>query len=234
MLGEAPTTPHAQAYHWFRYGEFQGDFKGTPLLARVVLYAHMVLGGPRELLSHLRPSLIGNDEKGQEALHKYLDELHSSGYHGAPFVAEDDTPTPAQEAHLLSFDSPLVSAIAQPPAYSAHFFRAILDLASQHHCKLILLHIPESADYGESSIPVYAWQKTGASGYPLIGVPTNALYPGMSKQRFLHYYADQHVNLNGSQLFTSAITPAVIEAYDESRAESPSSQLAPAQSPTRF
>jgi hypothetical protein len=172
---------------------------------------------------------------GPEGLQNFLQEVHSSGYHGAPFVPDNDVPTPAQDAHLLSFDSPLIHVVKPPPAYSAHFFRAILDLATEHHCKVVLLHVPQASDYGQSSIPVYAWPEFGTSWNQLIGVPTNALYAGMSRQRFLHYYADHHVNSNGSNLFTAAITPAVIEAYDETRAESESSSAhqAPVQ-PKKF
>ena len=228
-FGEAPSIPHGQAYHWFRYGEFRGDFQGLPPQVKAEVYAHMVLGGPRDLLARFRPNLVGSDEMLPSAIDKYLSTMFDSGYRGAPFVREHDLPTPTPQARLLSTSSTLFSPVVQPPAYSAHFFQSIVALAGQYHCRLVLLHVPEDLEYGKASMPEYAWP--GGGGLKMIGVPTDTLYAGMSREQFLHYYADHHLNKNGSELFTAAITPALIEAFDEDRAQSQSPK--PSQSSSR-
>ena len=214
-----PDSPHPEAYRWYRYGDFQGDLEGLSLLRRLEIYGQMVLGGPRDLLSRIRPNLLGADETTPEAFDKYLNIIRDAGYRGAPFIAEKVTTTKAQQALLLPVNSPLMSTASEPLSpYPLHFLHAILTLARQHHCTLIFLHVPTDDEYGDSSIPEFPWYKYGAVGYQIIGLPARDLYSGMSKEQFFHYFADNHLNRNGGELFTSSITPATIEAYDETRA----------------
>ena len=214
-----PGSPHPEAYRWYRYGDFQGDFKGFSLVRRLEIYGQMVLGGPRDLLSRIRPNVLGADETTPEGFDKYLDIIGDAGYHGAPFVAENVTTTKAQQALLLPVNSPLISPAPEPlPPYSLHFLHAILALARQHHCTLVFLHVPTDEEYGDNTISEFAWYKYGAAGYQIIGLPAKDMFSGMSKEQFLHYFANNHPNRNGGELFTSSITPAMIEAYDETRA----------------
>ncbi len=219
--GGAPKSPHPVAYRWFRYGEFQNDFTGVSMRNKMEIYGHMVLGGPRDLLSRLRPNLIAPNETSRESYIDYLKNERDLGYMGSPFVFDSASPSKDEQAILLPLNSPLISTSNKPlPAYSVHFFRMILALAKSHHCKLVFMHIPEDREFDDPSIPEDSWGTNGAGEYEMIGVPAKTLYAGMSKERFLHFYADGHLNKNGDALFTAAITPAVTEAYDEANDES--------------
>jgi hypothetical protein len=54
--------PHPQAYRWLRYGDMPELPSGFPAISKLQLYGEMVLGAPRELLSLLRPNLIGPED----------------------------------------------------------------------------------------------------------------------------------------------------------------------------
>ena len=54
--------PHPQAYRWLRYGDLPELPQSFPTLSKLQLYGEMVLGAPRQLLSLLRPNLIGPED----------------------------------------------------------------------------------------------------------------------------------------------------------------------------
>src|ERR1039458_8167546 len=60
--GSRHVEPHVEAFRWMRFGEYSDALSGLPLRYRLALYGDMVLGAPRELLSHLRPNLLSQEE----------------------------------------------------------------------------------------------------------------------------------------------------------------------------
>lgn len=219
QAGLTTNEPHIEAFRWIRYGEANSDFEGIPFVRKVQIYGHMVLGAPRELASRLRPNIIDQQETTVAALDEYLKSRRDNGYHGSTFIPDKvDSTSGNPQAQLLPMNSPLIAKRGPNPGpYPMHFLRMILDLAKQNNCELVFMHIPTDAEYGMNTLPeVTDWARDNSANYQMIGLPGASLFPGMSKQRFLHFYVDNHFNRNGSSLFTDAITPAVIKAYDQS------------------
>jgi hypothetical protein len=180
----------------------------------------MVFGAPRELLSKMRPNLIGSDEKDFYAYARFTheDPEHKLGFMGAPFVA-DSLPGPAaDERYLIPITSPLLKVIGPAPEpYQVRFIREFADVAKQHGSTLVLLHIPEVGEYGESDLPeLMPWPQMLGPDYQMIGAPGTTWFAGIDRERQQHFYADDlHFNKNGAIWFSEKIVPSIIEAYEQ-------------------
>ena len=80
--GSRSLFPHVEAFRWARFGEYSDALSGLPIRYRLALYGDMVLGAPRELLSHLRPNLLSREESD------FHDHGVEAGYYGAKFVPQ--------------------------------------------------------------------------------------------------------------------------------------------------
>jgi hypothetical protein len=205
--------PHVEAFRWIRLGEYSDALSGLPLRYRLALYGDMVLGAPRELLSHLRPNLLSGKEAAAQI------GAEKMGYYGGSFV-----PEPASLATVprlrQSYQAPpyiLVRAVGPPlNPYEEHFAREILELAKENHTAIVLLHIPIDSEEGLDYLPERSrWSDELHTNAPMIGVSSAALFENVDKAIFHGYYRDQHFNINGSMLFTRSIMPAILKAYDE-------------------
>jgi len=173
----------------------------------------MVLGAPRELLSHLRPNLLSKEEIATQITSE------RTGYYGKSFLPEptDSATMPSLEQSYE--DPPYVRMRAVGPplnSYEAHFARKILELAQEKHGAIVLLHIPIDSEQGLEYMPERSnWANTLRTDAPMIGVPSSVLFDNVNSATFHDYYRDQHLNINGSMLFTRSILPAILKAYDE-------------------
>ena len=211
--GSRTFQPHIEAFHWVRFAEYSDALSGLPLRYRLALYSDMVLGAPRELLSHLRPNLLSKKEKTGEAPYESL------GYYGATFVPEsaDSVAVPTLEQSYEVPPETLVRATGKPlNSYDLHFADEILDLAKKTHTRIALLHIPMDTEQGLDYMPEREnWTAAFHTDAPMIGVPSSVLFKNVGKLRFYHFYRDQHLNINGKALFTRSMLPAILKAYDE-------------------
>ena len=210
--GSRHVEPHVEAFHWIRFGEYSDALSGLPFRYRLALYGDMVLGAPRELLSHLRPNLLRTQEA---TVPMRSDKI---GYYGREFVPEpvDSAAMPTLEQ---SYEDPpyhLVQAVGPPlNPYEKHFAEKILDLTKESHTAVALLHIPIDSEEGLDYIPERSrWVDSIHTNAPMIGVTSTVLFKNVNKATFHDYYRDQHFNINGSLLFTRSILPAILEAYD--------------------
>ena len=214
--------PHVTADLWAIYGQHEGDLSKLPLFDRVVLYADMVFGAPRELLSKMRPNLIGEDEKDFYAYARFTheDPEHKLGFMGTPFVTDSPPRPAADERYLIPITSPLLKVTGPAPEpYQIRFIREFADVAKQHGSTLVLLHIPEVGEYGESDLPeLMSWPQMLGPDYQMIGAPGTTWFAGMDRERQQHFYADDlHFNKNGAIWFSEKIVPSIIEAYEQAR-----------------
>jgi hypothetical protein len=211
--GSRHVEPHVEAFHWIRFGEYSDALSGLPIRYRLALYGDMVLGAPRELLSHLRPNLLSKEEIATQITSE------RTGYYGKSFLPEptDSATMPSLEQSYE--DPPYVRMRAVGPplnSYEAHFARKILELAQEKHGAIVLLHIPIDSEQGLEYMPERSnWADTLHTGAPMIGVPSSVLFDNVNSATFHDYYRDQHLNINGSMLFTRSILPAILKAYDE-------------------
>lgn len=211
--GSRILEPHIMAYRWVRFGEYSDALSGLPLRFRLALYGDMVLGAPREMLSLLRPNLLSREEMQLE------EKPTKMGYYGADFVPES-VRSAATPPLVDSYEDPPYSQvrIAGEPLdpYEVHFAKKIVELAQEKHVKIALLHIPIDSEQGLDVMPEQEnWPSMLHTGAPLIGVSSAVLFAHIDRLRFYHFYRDQHFNSNGETLFTQAIVPAILKAYDE-------------------
>jgi len=213
--GSRNLEPHVEAFRWVRYGESSALLAGLPWRYRMALYGDMVLGAPREILTHLRPNQLGPDEM------QFLQSPEAVGYYGQKFIPEpaDLALAPPLEVTFQEPPYPLVREKGKPfDFYETYFAKRILMLAAENHTRIAMLHIPIDSERGLDSMPERS-RLDGAldSQAPFIGVTSAALFLGVPADRFQHFYTDQHFNTNGRALFTRAIMPAVLKAYDGGR-----------------
>jgi len=211
--GSRNVEPHVEAFRWVRFGEYSDALSGLPLRYRLALYGDMVLGAPRELLSHVRPNLLGREET------EYEIRSEKTGYYGGKFVEEPADLAAAPTVEQSYEDPPydLVHAEGKPlNTYEDHFARKILELAAERHTKIVLLHIPIDSEQGLDYMPERSrWVDSLHTDAPMIGATSAVLFKNVDKARFHDFYRDQHFNINGSLLFTRAMLPAILKAYDE-------------------
>ena len=209
--GSRNLEPHVQAFRWARLGEYSDALSGLPPRYRLALYGDMVLGAPRELLSHLRPNLLSKQEMDSQV------RSERTGYYGASFVPEsaDSAAIPTLEQ---SYENPpyiLVHAAGKPlDPYEDHFARKIVELARETHTKIALLHIPIDSEQGLDYMPEReTWADTLHTNAPMVGSTSAVLFKGVNQERIRDFYRDQHFNINGSILFTRSMVPAILEAF---------------------
>jgi hypothetical protein len=203
--------PHVEAYRWYGFGDYSDVVDRLPLASRVSLYSDAVLGGPLRIWNVLRPPQF----RPAELLPYHA--IEHIGYYDAPFVAEPtEPPAMASEAAIFPASECASVAITGPPLgpYQMNFARAIVQLLRQRGVPLVLLHIPIDDEYGDHEIPErMPWDQALGTDAPLVGVPAATLFGGIGKDRFLHYYRDQHLNANGQSLFTKAIIPPLVSLF---------------------
>jgi hypothetical protein len=141
------------------------------------------------------------------------------GYYGAKFVPESQIPPAIPAKSMIAVDAgdPRFSFNGPPlGAYHQHWAKEIGNLAKQYKVPFAMLHILEDTEQGRTTIPerMY-WPDVIGIEAPILGVPAATLFSQVPAQKFTDYFYDQHFNDNGKELFTRAITPAILEVYDK-------------------
>jgi hypothetical protein len=213
--GSEGDRPHMQAFRWLRFREDQSLSEGLSLKSRVSVYAAEVLGAPRQALNLVRPNLVYDLDRVSGGLgSKKVDE----GYRGAAFERVQPTNAfvlPAEEM-IRSPRSAGTFRITGPELnpYQLHFMHLIGELLSARQVPLVVLHVPLAKERGSAVVSQQA-EWTEAFGVPatVIGVPSGVLFDDISDVQFYRYYYDDHLNHNGSELFTHAVAPAITRTY---------------------
>ena len=195
--------PHVQAFRWLRHGEFRDATAGLPYPSQAALYGASVLGAPRQFLSLIRPNRLFPRELEEDERSKAA----AQGYYGARFIPEDAVPPAHPEGPVRLSGPPL-------GPYNLHFARLIADLLAQRDIPLVFLHIPVDSELGDSTMPERMdWPQILGVDAPVIGAASAALFPGLSPERVLNFYFDQHFNRNGQRLYTAAMIPDILRVY---------------------
>lgn len=208
--------PHVQLFRVVRYGDYPGALDGLGFRSRVAEYADYPLGAPRQALNLLRANLVAPDAGRARGARVGV------GYEGGPFVPHEvsDPAVPPSESidsaksrDLFRFDGPPLSP------YQFHFLLKTAELAREHGTLLVILHLPSPSERGLTVVPDRKLMPgIIGDGVFFVGVPSARLFHNVPDRDFLDYYQDEHMNLNGSQLFTRAIIPALIKIYEQQSA----------------
>jgi hypothetical protein len=206
--------PHVQLLRVIRYGDHPGAEDGLSLRSQAALYADYVLGAPRQALNLLRPNMIYPQAVEPASPHE-----HPAGFMGRPFVRRQivlpPLPTPslirsAGTSDVFHFDGPPLNA------YQIHFLRKTKELAQQQGVPLVILHLPSPSERGSEIVPDRQLiPELLGPGVDFAGVPSARMFENIPDTQFEDYFQDEHLNLNGSELFTGIITPVLIRLYEQ-------------------
>jgi hypothetical protein len=208
------SQPHVQLLRVIRYGDHPGAWDGLALRSRLALYAACVLGAPRQALNLLRPNRIDPHVDVPES-----PNAHPAGFMGRPFVKRQVVVPAIPPASLIrSAGSRDLFHFDGPPlnAYQLHFLRKMEELAQRQGALLVILHLPSPSERGSEIVPERQLiPELLGSGAIFAGVPSARMFKDIPDAQFEDYYQDEHLNLNGSELFTGIITPSLIQLYEQ-------------------
>jgi hypothetical protein len=212
-------SPHIQAYRWMRWGEFPVSTAKLPLRSRLAIYGAEVLGAPRQILNYLRPNpLVQNPHLVAELGSQH--EYGAVGYYGARFVPEPQTPPAIPVDSMIAHgpnDPNFIFNRESLGPYHVFWTQKVGELMREKKIPFAVVHIPEDTEQGMTKVPerMYWPGVVGIPSAPVLGIPAATLFREIPADQYDNYFYDQHFNDNGKEMFTHAITPAVLEVYEK-------------------
>jgi hypothetical protein len=224
-------TPHPHSSRWFRIGENSEALDGLPVIQKAALYGGAVLGMPRHLLSLVRPNLMEDPENCRTNffntyyhapnLARNFGALRAKlGFNVSPIFTEYEPKTSATPADAIVYsdatkDQFTFTGIPTQP-YQLHFVRLLAELCRQKGTHLIVLHPPNFAERGQSTITERVnWSQELGVPVDILGIVPTKLFSGLSEADGEKlFYENEHMNQNGQNYFTRLITPKLIEIYE--------------------
>lgn len=203
--------PHIVLHRMVRLGDIPGFTAGLGVVHGAQVYAAEMLGFPRQLLSLVRPNLVGAYEAGR------LDTRPPGilyGYYGAAPVKDDRQPPLLPGEQMLHdgttdggwfrFDHDDLGD------YQLDMIAKVGALAREHGVRIVILNVPIDSDRGNPVVSERMdWSKVLGMRVTVLGIPSAVLFKDMTDEEFYHFYLDQHLNLNGRRYYTTAILPGL-------------------------
>lgn len=210
--------PHPQSFRWLPYGGNDAAWRGLPFRLRLALYGEQVLGAPRHLLG-----LIRSDSQEKSNYYHTLMLLKGTyrmelGHFGEPFVLQKTKPPDLSAVSMIySPETKLSFKFTQQPlsSYQMHFLRLTTELARRYNLTVAILNVPLSRQRHDTAVEERMnWSEVFGLEMPIIGVPPATLFQGMTDLEINRCFFDEHMNVNGSDLFTQTVTPAILAVYE--------------------
>jgi hypothetical protein len=231
--------PHILAPRMFRFGDDPDALKGLPLSFQASFYYASVVGMPRNLLWLVRSNYPPNLHPGKpthfeihdRALNPvtqlgalterlgYCPDFLADYYEHPPFVVY--TPQTGVQPSDVCIYSPdtetnFVFASNSIPPMQLHFAQKLAALAQEHHCQLVMVHVPF---YEERRSPVISepafWPKALNTDVTMIGIPPATLFKGLTDDEIQKLYSDPvHLNENGEDYFSKLMVPNLLKIYE--------------------
>ncbi|MGH9903975.1 MAG: hypothetical protein ACRD8U_00160, partial [Pyrinomonadaceae bacterium] len=207
-----------QSFRWLPYGGNDVAWRGLPLRIRLALYGEQVLGAPRHLLGIIRPDIQEKSNfyhtlallKGAYRIEERLDE---------PFVLLNARPPDLSALSMIySPETNRSFSFTQQPLspYQMHFLRLTTELVRRHNLPVAILNIPLYRQRRDTTVEERMnWSLVFGLEMPIIGVPPATLFHGLTDSEINNCFYDEHMNINGSDLFTRTVTPAILAVYEK-------------------
>jgi hypothetical protein len=223
-------SQNAAAPIWFQWGEDAAVLPGLGLPEQGLLYFATVIGMPRNLLCAFRPNLPAPLVTDQTN--------YWSMANGSPNPA---TQLGCLSLRLgfnrsSAFEALLPTTTAQPmgavvyapstqarfkftgtnrPAWEASFAQRLTALWRADGVQSVMVSLPSLTEARSSVILEKAYWPEFFPDTSLLGIPPAEIFSQMTEAELRKIYADTwHFNQNGQIYYTSLITPALIQLYE--------------------
>jgi hypothetical protein len=232
--------PQKAASIWFRFGEDWDELSGTSLGCKAAYYAEAVRGMPRNFLTLIHPTLpvewrpaeLGTPLELEILKHYYeagtpqrLGSLSlPMGFTTSRGVQSDfvelagGSQVPPGQVCLYSPETKDLFQFAgpKPPEADLFFAKKIAALAQSNSVKLVMLHMPLMTEAHASTIAEReCWPEELPGSVTLMGVRPAAFTSGINGQDIATlFFNEAHLNKNGQEYFTRAITPTLLDLYE--------------------
>jgi len=228
----------------FRWGDNAACLQDLPLTTQGIYYFASLVGMPKNMLGAIRPNIPDGLFPDAPDYFEPRDKMFIGapgrlgavsaqlGFNSsrlfADYTAFIPYRPPATQAVGVSIYSTAHPApdfefthAPLPPLEDA-FARQFAQVAEQHGCQLVMLHLPTllpALDDPQSPIlrERADWPAVFSTNLVLAGIPESKLFAGLTDAEIKKLYLDIfHFNRNGQEYFTPLITPALIDIYDAS------------------
>jgi hypothetical protein len=209
---------HAQAWRWLFGCEHDAVIPTLRLTDKLQAYGVQAIGGPRNLLSLVRPDRLSASWESPYLGHFGV----MQGWPDGP-LRSIDVPVPQFSLDALMVDAANASQRMRPVAlplrgFQQHYAVAVRDLLRSHGVPVTLLRVPKRSEVREHTLTVSAGQLAlyGDDAHLVVPDP-GRLFAQLSDADLdgFYYYDERHLNRNGSHYFTLAEMPALIKIQQE-------------------
>lgn len=232
---------NAQTPIWFRFGDDASQLAHLPLSEQIFLYSAAVVGVPRNLLATISPVIPLDPYSGSNHIEAAYNAENPASRLGAVSARLESTASAfnlpfqpmilpaARDADVVIY-SPTNSSTFyftnQPlPAWQSDFGKKFARLAQEKGCRLVLIHFPQVYEMRSATVnePVN-WPNELDAPITMLGIPPAKFFDGLTDDEVYRLYANSslargdnpssHFNQHGQIYFTTTITPALIDIYE--------------------
>lgn len=204
---------HPQAYRWLFGCEHDPVIRTLGLKDSLQAYGIEAIGGPRNLLSLLRPDLLASSWAAPTLGHFAVFEQRPGTFHPL------DIPAPRFSLDTLMVDAGNRSQRLRPTTvplqgFQRHYAVAVRDLLREHHVPVTLLRVPARSEARVHTLDVAGGQLAlYGPDVQVVAPDPGELFSHLSDAELdgFYFYDVRHLNRNGSRYFTLAIMPALVE-----------------------
>jgi hypothetical protein len=205
--------PSPQGFRFLSYTD-PPEPDGLPLRYRAMLYAGYVLRTPRFFLDWLRPTRTRpspyiSTQGTQIAFAGLAGEPYSEYRAPLPELPPDAFIYSPQNRNNFSFSGEGL------PFFQTYYLHKFFELLKARGIRTVFVNIPEYQERGRTTALERAcWPEILGSPSVLVGIPPTTLFGRMPRENVHKLYWDNlHLNRNGNEMFTRAITPVIVELY---------------------
>lgn len=209
MTGE----PHPYSYQFLTYADLTAEPPGETEETRVARFAETVLGGPRLLWRTLHPARkserVATDVGSGLVQQGMNEDFVPVDMSNAPELPADELIySPETSARFEFLKKELLPAQRQPLA-------ALKESIARHQTRLVIVHTPTYGERANTRAKERIfWPDFFGADVTMVGVPEARLFAGYDEASLRRLFYNEHMNENGGRLFTRAITPALVKAYE--------------------
>lgn len=210
--------PSNPACRFLRYDDYTDIGEDLPLRSLAIMYGCSILRSPQDLLTIVR--------QGSENRSPYSEtlgwdrELAGLMYDPDAFVRFTPKPpsvVPEDIIYTSDRRDQFTFLGTEIDHHQDRYLSGMVELLRSKGIPLVMLNIPQIAERSSGKAVEYQnWVQRFGGNVELIGIPPSTLFAGLTENEIERlYYEPDHFNLNGSELFTRTVLPAILKIYEK-------------------